>query len=136
MNRRYFHSSIKELESLFKNGQDDQALLRELNEELTHRKTDRAAKLRLRINARLLGTRAGTTPPPTQPSIDFTGIVNVTKPITAKVSVAETEHASTRRDAPTSATHCAFMLYRGPAFGRDYLEHMPQENGMSSTQHY
>src|SRR6267142_2016191 len=105
MNRRYFHSSIKELESLFENGQHDQALLRDLHEELTHRKTDRAAKLRLRINARLLGTRAGTTPPPTQPSIDFTGTVNVSKPVMPKPSVAETEqHTSPRRDAPTSAT--------------------------------
>ncbi|HEV7395775.1 MAG TPA: AAA domain-containing protein [Pyrinomonadaceae bacterium] len=105
MNRRHFHSSIKELENLFEHGQYDQALLRDLEEELQHRKTDRAAKLRLRINARLLGLRTGTTPPPKQPSIDFTGIVDVSKPVMPKPSVAEREqHTSFRRDAPTSAS--------------------------------
>jgi hypothetical protein len=105
MNRRYFHSSIKELESLFENGQDDQALLRDLQGELTHRKTDRAAKLRLRINARLLGKTAGTTPPPTQPLIDFGGTVNVSKPVMPAPSVAEREqYTSSRRGPPTSAT--------------------------------
>ena len=49
MNRRYFHSSIHELETLFENSKDDRSVLEALEEELAHRKTERAAKLRRRV---------------------------------------------------------------------------------------
>jgi hypothetical protein len=42
MNRRYFRSSIDELETLFENRKDDGSLLKALQDELAHRKTERA----------------------------------------------------------------------------------------------
>lgn len=106
MNRKYFHSLIKDLESLFENGQHDQALLRDLQEELTHRKTDRAAKLRLRVNALLTGTQARSTQKSMQQSIDFPTISpNVTTPVLPKPVLSESEErASPRADTATSAT--------------------------------
>ena len=53
MNRRYFRSSIPELETLFENGKDDGPVLKALEDELAHRKTERAAKLRRRVAMRL-----------------------------------------------------------------------------------
>jgi hypothetical protein len=59
MNRRYFHSSINELETLFENQTDDGSVLMALEHELEHRKTERSAKLRHRVQRRLthLGIR-------------------------------------------------------------------------------
>jgi len=53
MNRRYFHSSIHELETLFENRKDDGFVLKALQDELAHRKTERAVKLRSRVARRL-----------------------------------------------------------------------------------
>ncbi len=53
MNRRYFRSSIHELETLFENRKDDGSVLKALQDELAHRKTERAAKLRGRVVTRL-----------------------------------------------------------------------------------
>ena len=53
MNRRYFCSSIDELETLFENRKDDGSLLKALQDELAHRKTERAVKLRHCVAMRL-----------------------------------------------------------------------------------
>jgi hypothetical protein len=53
MTRRYFHSSIHELETLFENRKDDGSVLKALEDELTHRKTERAEKLRHRVSMHL-----------------------------------------------------------------------------------
>jgi hypothetical protein len=45
MNRRYFSSSIYELETLFENRKGERSVLEALENELKHRKTERAAKL-------------------------------------------------------------------------------------------
>jgi hypothetical protein len=49
MNRRYFRSSIHELETLFENQKDNGSLLKILEHELEHRKTERAANLYRRV---------------------------------------------------------------------------------------
>jgi hypothetical protein len=54
MSRRYFRSSIHELETLCKNRRDDGSVLKALEDELAHRKTERAAKLRHRVSMRLI----------------------------------------------------------------------------------
>jgi AAA domain len=53
MNRRYLHSSIHELETLFENRKDEGSVLKALQDELAHRKTERAVKLRERVVMRL-----------------------------------------------------------------------------------
>lgn len=60
MNRRYFRSSIHELETLFENQKDNMSLLAALEDELEHRKTERAAKLRSCVVMRL--TELGVSP--------------------------------------------------------------------------
>ena len=79
MNRRYFHSSIHDLETLFENQKDDGSVLKALQHELTHRKTERAAKLSHRIAMRLaqLGTCtfASTLQ---QASLQFETVPNIT----------------------------------------------------------
>src|SRR5215213_332727 len=78
MNRRYFRSSIHELETLFENRKDDGSVLKALQDELAHRKTERAAKLRGRVVMRLtqLGicTSASTL---LQHSLQFEGVPNI-----------------------------------------------------------
>jgi len=54
MNRSYFRSSIHELETLFEKRNDDGVVLKALEDELAHRKTERAAKLRSRVTTRLI----------------------------------------------------------------------------------
>jgi hypothetical protein len=63
MNRRYFRSSIHELEILFENGKNDGAALLALQDELVYRKTERAAKLRRLVSMRLtqLGISSATS---------------------------------------------------------------------------
>jgi hypothetical protein len=53
MNRRYSRSSIDELETLFENRKNDSSLLKALEDELAHRKTERAVKLLHRVAVRL-----------------------------------------------------------------------------------
>jgi hypothetical protein len=53
MARKYFHSSIQELETLFDEQKDNVELLRVLHEELAHRKTERSASLRRMVMGRL-----------------------------------------------------------------------------------
>ena len=53
MHRRYFRSSILELEILFNNCNDDESVLEALVDELQHRKSERAANLRRRVAMRL-----------------------------------------------------------------------------------
>lgn len=83
MNRRYFRSSIHELETLFENRKDDGSVLKALQEELAHRKTERAAKLRGRVMMRL--TQLGTCTFAStlqQHSLQFGGVPNIErKPI-------------------------------------------------------
>jgi energy-coupling factor transporter ATP-binding protein EcfA2 len=78
MNRRYFRSSIHELETLFENRKDDGSVLKALQDELAYRKTERAAKLRGRVVMRLtqLGicTSASTLQ---QHSLPFEGVPNI-----------------------------------------------------------
>ena len=75
MNRRYFRSSIQELETLFENRQDDSSVLEALSDELEHRKTERAAKLHHRVVMRLtqLGIRPSLSTP-TQQSLRTVGV--------------------------------------------------------------
>jgi len=53
MNRRYSRFSIHELETLFESRKDDGSVLKALQDELAHRKTERATKLRGRVVIRL-----------------------------------------------------------------------------------
>ena len=53
MVRKYFRSSIQELEVLFKDQNDSIDTLQAIQDELTHRTTDRAARLRNRVTDRL-----------------------------------------------------------------------------------
>lgn len=53
MARKYFRSSIQELEVLFKDHNDSIDVLLAIQDELTHRTTDRAARLRNRVTDRL-----------------------------------------------------------------------------------
>lgn len=73
MTRRYFRSSIHELETLFENRRDDSSVLKALEDELTHRKTERAAKLRYRVSMRLmqLGICGSSVK---QQSLEFAGL--------------------------------------------------------------
>ena len=76
MARRFFRSSIQELEALFKENNNNVDILLALEEELSHRKTERAARLRNQVEERLVGLRPGTStreqasaePPPLRPS--------------------------------------------------------------------
>jgi hypothetical protein len=61
MARTFFYSSIQELEALFKEQNDSLDFLRALQEELTHRKTERAARLRNQVTERLTMLRSGTS---------------------------------------------------------------------------
>lgn len=78
MNRRYFRSSIHELEILFENHKDDGSVLKALEEELAHRKTERAAKLRRRVALRLsqLGICISASRL-RQDSLQFDGVPNI-----------------------------------------------------------
>lgn len=62
MDRKFFHRSIYELEAMFKERNDDVALLRALEEELTHRKTERAARLRDKVAERLRSLSDAASP--------------------------------------------------------------------------
>jgi hypothetical protein len=61
MARTFFSSSIQELEALFKEQNDGLELLQALQEELTHRKTERATRLRTQVTERLAALRSGTS---------------------------------------------------------------------------
>lgn len=61
MARTFFRSSIQDLEALFKEQNDSLELLRALQEELTYRKTERAARLRNQVTERLMALRSGTS---------------------------------------------------------------------------
>ena len=78
MKRKYFRSSIHELETLFENRKDDGSVLEALEDELAHRKTERAVKLRSLVSMRLteLGicTSASTLQ---QDSLQFERVPNV-----------------------------------------------------------
>lgn len=76
MARRFFRSSIQELEALCKENHNNVDFLLTLQEELSHRKTERAARLRDQIEERLVVLRPGPPsreqvfeePPPHRPS--------------------------------------------------------------------
>ncbi len=76
MARRFFRSSIQELEALCKEKHNNVDFLLVLEEELSHRKTERAARLRNQITERLAVLRPRTPsreqvsaePPPPQSS--------------------------------------------------------------------
>lgn len=59
MARKYFRSSIQELEVLFKDQNDSIDVLQAIQDELTHRTTDRAARLRNRVTDQLAVLRKG-----------------------------------------------------------------------------
>jgi hypothetical protein len=59
MARTFFSSSIQELEALFSEQNDSLELLHALQAELTHRKTERAARLRTQVTERLTALRSG-----------------------------------------------------------------------------
>lgn len=77
MNRKYFHSSIDELETLFENQKTDGSVLKAIEDELAYRKTERAAKLRRRVATHLtqLGmcTSASTLD---QPQVEYERVLN------------------------------------------------------------
>jgi hypothetical protein len=58
MARKYFRSSIESLEAIFEDKKDSLEILEALKEELTHRKTKRAERLRDQVNIRLVALRA------------------------------------------------------------------------------
>jgi hypothetical protein len=60
MARTFFYSSIQELEAFFKEQNDNLELLRALQEELTHRRTERAARLRNQVMERLTALSSAT----------------------------------------------------------------------------
>ena len=60
MARRFFRSSIQDLEALFNEKNNNVDTLLALEEELSHRKTERAARLRNQIEKRLVVLRPGT----------------------------------------------------------------------------
>jgi len=73
MARKYFRSSIQELEMLLKDQKDSIDVLQAIEDELTHRTTDRAARLRNRVTDRLADLRkeahkATSQEPPRVPS--------------------------------------------------------------------
>ncbi len=112
MTRRYFRSSIDELENLFENRKDDGAVLEVLEGELAHRKTERAAKLRRRVATRLtqLGIRA-SFPTLKQPSPHFGSVpVNesnciVQPPDNILMGTQESAHNSDHINADLRARH-------------------------------
>ena len=61
MARRFFRSSIQELEVLCKEKHNNVDFLLALEEELGHRKTERAARLRSQVKERLVVLRPGTS---------------------------------------------------------------------------
>jgi len=61
MARRFFRSSIQELEGLFKDKNSNVEILFALQEELCHRKSERAARLRNQVEERLAVLRPGTS---------------------------------------------------------------------------
>ena len=61
MARRFFRSSIYELEALFKEKNNNVDILLALEEEVSHRKTERAARLRNQVKERLVVLRPGTS---------------------------------------------------------------------------
>ena len=75
MSRRYFSLSIYELETLFQNRKGDESVLEALENELKHRKTERAAKLHSRVETCLrrltVPTSAAT---PEQQSAQFASV--------------------------------------------------------------
>src|SRR4026207_1251354 len=73
MARKYFRSSIQELEMLLKDQKDSIDVLQAIEDELTHRTTARAARLRNRVTDRLADLRkeahkATSQEPPRVPS--------------------------------------------------------------------
>ncbi len=60
MARKFFRSSIQELEALFREKTDNVEVLLALEEELSYRKTDRAARLRNQVVERLAGLRTSS----------------------------------------------------------------------------
>ena len=77
MARRFFRSSINELEALFEQEDSNRDILLALHEELTHRKTERAGRLRTKVAERLVTLQSrGPFPepeseePPRSPSSD------------------------------------------------------------------
>lgn len=62
MARPFFSSSLQELEALFKQQQDNLELLGTLEEELTHRKTERAARLRKQVKEHRMALLSGASP--------------------------------------------------------------------------
>jgi len=60
MARKFFRSSIQELEALFREKTDNVEALLALEEELSHRKTDRAARLRNQVVECLAGLRTSS----------------------------------------------------------------------------
>lgn len=100
MTRRYFRSSIQELETLFETHRDDVSVLKALEDELTHRSTERAANLRQRVWMRLiqLGIRSSSLE---QQSFEFTGI-----PVNENERIVQ-PRPDTFTPPPTSAKPCA-----------------------------
>src|SRR5688500_17526909 len=68
MARRFFRSTIQELETAFKKYRPDVSFLRDLLDELSHRTTDRAVKLRIAAQTQLRKLSAVESSPPSQPS--------------------------------------------------------------------
>ena len=60
MARRFFRSSIQDLEALFNEKNNNVDTLLALEEELSHRKTERAARLRIQVEESLVVLRPGT----------------------------------------------------------------------------
>lgn len=72
MARKYCRSSIQELEALFKEQNDSIAFLRALQDELTHRTTQRAARLRNHVAVRLAALTSGiSSPEQTSPELSL-----------------------------------------------------------------
>jgi hypothetical protein len=71
MTRKYFHSSIQELEASLNEHEGDVQVLRALQEELKHRTTERAARLRNRVMERLTASTSATSLPEPQNSFKF-----------------------------------------------------------------
>ena len=71
MTRKYFQSPIQELEALLNEHEDDVQVLRALQEELKHRTTERAARLRNRVMERLTSSTSATSLPEPQNSFKF-----------------------------------------------------------------
>src|SRR4051794_37248653 len=52
--RKFLAASIDELESVFREHPGDEAVLQEISHELTHRRTDRAARLQTQVAEQLI----------------------------------------------------------------------------------